>query len=75
MIARRLAPILLLDEVAAHLDAVRRSALFEELLALDVQAWLTGTEAALFAELGEQAQFFRVRAATVAPLLAADRKA
>jgi DNA replication and repair protein RecF len=73
--SRGLAPILLLDEVAAHLDAVRRSALFDELLALDVQAWLTGTDAALFAELGERAQFFRVRAATIAPLPTADRKA
>jgi DNA replication and repair protein RecF len=62
---RGLAPILLLDEVAAHLDAARRSALFEALLALDIQVWLTGTEAALFAEFGERAQFFRVREATI----------
>ncbi len=39
-------PILLLDEVAAHLDPARRGALFEELCALGAQAWLTGTEAA-----------------------------
>ena len=39
-------PILLLDEVAAHLDAERRAALFEELAALGAQAWLTGTDAA-----------------------------
>jgi DNA replication and repair protein RecF len=58
-------PILLLDEVAAHLDAVRRSALFEAVLALDLQAWLTGTDAALFAELGPRAQFFCVREATI----------
>jgi DNA replication and repair protein RecF len=63
--SRGRAPILLLDEVAAHLDAVRRSALFEEVLALDLQAWLTGTDAALFAELGPRAQFFRVREATI----------
>ncbi|MGH6929007.1 MAG: DNA replication/repair protein RecF [Dongiaceae bacterium] len=63
--SRGLAPILLLDEVAAHLDAVRRSALFEAVLALDLQAWLTGTDAALFAELGPRAQFFRVREATI----------
>jgi DNA replication and repair protein RecF len=60
-----LPPILLLDEIAAHLDAVRRSALFEEILGLDLQAWLTGTEAALFAELGQRVQFFRVREATI----------
>jgi DNA replication and repair protein RecF len=64
---RGVAPILLLDEVVAHLDAARRAALFEEILALDLQAWLTGTEAALFAELGGRAQFFGVRDAVVAP--------
>lgn len=64
--SRGMAPILLLDEVAAHLDAVRRSALFEAVLALDLQAWLTGTDAALFAELGPRAQFYRVREATIA---------
>jgi DNA replication and repair protein RecF len=63
--SRGLAPILLLDEVAAHLDALRRSALFEAVLALDLQAWLTGTDAALFTELGPRAQFFRVRDATI----------
>jgi len=66
--SRGRAPILLLDEVVAHLDAVRRAALFEEILALDLQAWLTGTEAALFAELGGRAQFFGVRDAIVAPV-------
>src|SRR3546814_16769277 len=38
------APILLLDEVAAHLDDRRRAALFEAVLALGGQAWLTGTD-------------------------------
>ncbi len=42
-------PLLLLDEVAAHLDQVRRTALFEVLAGLDSQAWITGTDAALFA--------------------------
>jgi DNA replication and repair protein RecF len=41
-------PILLLDEVTAHLDAGRRAALFERLIAMGVQAWLTGTDPALF---------------------------
>ena len=42
-------PILLLDEIAAHLDASRRAALFERLTAMGVQAWMTGTDPALFA--------------------------
>jgi DNA replication and repair protein RecF len=65
--SRGVAPILLLDEVVAHLDAIRRTALFEEILALDLQAWLTGTETGLFAELGGRAQFFGVRDAVVTP--------
>ena len=44
-------PIVLLDEVAAHLDADRRAALFDEIEALGVQAFLTGTDQALFATL------------------------
>ena len=43
-----LAPILLLDEIAAHLDATRRTALFEEIRALSAQAWMTGTDLSLF---------------------------
>jgi DNA replication and repair protein RecF len=42
------APVLLLDEIAAHLDKTRRSALFAHLEQLQVQAWMTGTEAELF---------------------------
>ncbi len=49
-------PILLLDEVAAHLDADRRAALYDEICALGSQAWMTGTGPELFAELGERAQ-------------------
>jgi DNA replication and repair protein RecF len=52
------APLLLLDEIAAHLDAVRRAALFEEIVALGAQAWLTGTDADLFDALKGRAQFF-----------------
>ena len=44
-------PIVLLDEVAAHLDAVRRAALFDDIEALGIQAFLTGTDKALFATL------------------------
>lgn len=61
-------PILLLDEVIAHLDAVRRTALFEALLALGAQAWLTGTDEALFAPLCGAAQFFHVNDAAIAPV-------
>jgi DNA replication and repair protein RecF len=60
-------PILLLDEVAAHLDATRRAALFEAVDALGAQAWLTGTDAAIFAPLGGRAQFFLVQNATLQP--------
>jgi len=60
-------PLLLLDEVAAHLDATRRAALFEALHALGAQAWLTGTDGATFAPLGERAQFFLVQNATLQP--------
>ncbi|MEO9779064.1 MAG: DNA replication/repair protein RecF [Sedimentitalea sp.] len=49
-------PILLLDEVSAHLDANRRAALYDEICALSAQAWMTGTGPELFAELGSKAQ-------------------
>ncbi|SEM45677.1 DNA replication and repair protein RecF [Gemmobacter aquatilis] len=49
-------PILLLDEVAAHLDAGRRAALYDELCALGAQALMTGTEPGLFDSLGARAQ-------------------
>lgn len=54
------APILLLDEVAAHLDPGRRAALYDEIVALKAQAFLTGTEAGLFDSLGQRAQAFAV---------------
>ena len=52
------APLVLLDEVAAHLDADRRAALFNEICALGGQAWMTGTGPELFTELGPRAQGF-----------------
>ena len=64
---RGAAPILLLDEVAAHLDADRRSALYREILALGAQTWLTGTDEALFAPFGQDALFLRVEQACVTP--------
>jgi DNA replication and repair protein RecF len=63
---RGLTPVLLLDEVAAHLDEQRRAALFEALLALGAQAWMSGTEPRLFDSLrGGRAQFFGIRDASV----------
>jgi DNA replication and repair protein RecF len=53
-------PILLLDEVVAHLDRARRAAFAQEILALGAQAWLTGTDDELFLGLRERAQFLRV---------------
>ena len=50
-------PVLLLDEIAAHLDVSRRAALFEAIHDLGAQAWLTGTDDSLFAPLNETAQF------------------
>ena len=62
-----LAPILLLDEIAAHLDPLRRAALFEEVVALGSQAWMSGTDPDAFAALGNRAQFHRVEEGRVAP--------
>lgn len=58
--ARGSAPLLLLDEIAAHLDAGRRAALFDEICALGSQAWMTGTDPALFAALDGRARFLTV---------------
>lgn len=54
------ASVLLLDEVAAHLDPVRRAALFERLAGGGTQVWLTGTEAAPFAPILGEAAVWRV---------------
>jgi DNA replication and repair protein RecF len=54
------APLVLLDEVAAHLDAGRRAALFDEICQLGAQAWMTGTGPELFTELGARAQYIAV---------------
>jgi DNA replication and repair protein RecF len=61
------APLLLLDEIAAHLDEERRRALFDEVAALETQVWMTGTDQALFAPMGDRAQYFRVENARIAP--------
>ncbi len=54
-------PVLLLDEVAAHLDAGRRAALYAEIAGLGAQAWMTGTGAELFAALDASARRYAVR--------------
>jgi DNA replication and repair protein RecF len=59
------APILLLDEVVAHLDPSRRAALYDELTALGAQVWMTGADPALFDELTGRAQVFEVRPGNV----------
>ncbi|WP_310118988.1 DNA replication/repair protein RecF [Azospirillum sp. BE72] len=64
---RGAAPILLLDEVAAHLDPDRRAALFGEILALGAQAWMTGTDEGVFDPLGEDARRFRIEDAHIRP--------
>ncbi len=61
------APVLLLDEAPAHLDADRRAALFEEIVALNLQAFMTGTEAVLFAPLEGRAAFVRVEGGELIP--------
>jgi len=53
-------PIILFDEAAAHLDGFKRDALFEVLLSLPAQSWLTGTEESSFALLDGKAQFFNI---------------
>jgi DNA replication and repair protein RecF len=60
-------PVLLLDEIAAHLDEGRRAALFDIIDDLGAQAFMTGTDRALFRDLKGEAQFFNVSAANLSP--------
>lgn len=57
---RAMTPLFLLDDIAAHLDDFRRSALFDDILSLGAQAWLTGTDREYFARLEPYAQGFHV---------------
>ena len=59
------APLLLLDEVIAHLDPSRRSALYDALSLLGVQVWMTGADPAAFGDIVGRAQVFLVRGGTV----------
>ncbi len=58
-------PIILLDEVAAHLDETRRSALYDILGEIGAQTWLTGTDKNLFDAIQDKAQFFEVKDANI----------
>jgi DNA replication and repair protein RecF len=60
-------PVLLLDEIAAHLDEDRRIALFERLEKLGGQVWMTGTDPILFENIAQKAQFFDVQNAQIHP--------
>jgi DNA replication and repair protein RecF len=60
-------PILLLDEIAAHLDADRRADLFRLVLDLGCQAWLTGTDPEPFSGLADRVLRLTVRGGNVAP--------
>jgi DNA replication and repair protein RecF len=59
------APVLLLDEVVAHLDEIRRKGLYAVLARLGAQVWMTGTDAALFRASGAGVEFFHVETGTV----------
>ncbi|PZU93859.1 MAG: DNA replication/repair protein RecF [Chelatococcus sp.] len=63
-----LAPLVLLDEISAHLDPRRRAALYDGLTGLGCQVWMTGADPALFAELPAGAQRLAVTAGRVGPL-------
>lgn len=54
------APIILLDEISAHLDADRRAALYDEICTLGAQAWMTGTGVELFDSLGDRVNYIEV---------------
>ena len=61
------APVLLLDEIVAHLDPGRRAALYDALATLGAQVWMTGADPAAFGDIAARAQVFEVRNGTVTP--------
>ncbi len=61
------APLLLLDEIVAHLDPARRAALYDALTNLGVQVWMTGADPASFGDIVGRALVFEVRSGTVEP--------
>ena len=60
-LAKGFPPVLLLDEIVAHLDDVKREALLEKIKDLRVQAWITSTDASLFGSMRDCAQFFETK--------------
>jgi DNA replication and repair protein RecF len=62
-----MAPIVLLDEIVAHLDPHRRAALFDALARLNAQVWVTGADPAAFADLAPMLQIFAIDNATITP--------
>jgi len=60
-------PLLLLDEIVAHLDPARRAALFEELTGLGAQVWLTGADPVAFGDIGPSGEIFNVEAGRITP--------
>jgi DNA replication and repair protein RecF len=61
------APLLLLDEIIAHLDPTRRAALYDALASLGAQVWMTGADSAAFGDIVGRAQVFEVRNGAVEP--------
>ena len=60
-------PLLLLDEIVAHLDPARRAALFDELTGLGAQVWLTGADPVAFGDIGPSGEIFNVEAGRITP--------
>jgi DNA replication and repair protein RecF len=69
-VAGGIAPLILLDEIAAHLDEDRRAALFASIASLNAQVWMTGTDSAMFVPLRDatEVQFFRVSEGSFTPM-------
>lgn len=62
-----MAPLILLDEIAAHFDSARRAALYEDLSGIGCQIWMTGADKSAFAEAGTAVHILDVRSGSVAP--------
>ena len=60
-------PLMLLDEVIAHLDEEKREALFDEILALKTQAWMTGTDLEMFKSFNNKVQHFQIENGIIRP--------
>lgn len=64
---RGVVPLILLDEVVAHLDPSRRLELFDEIASTGAQAWMSGTDASLFEGMRGRGQFFEVKNGHITP--------